>query len=237
MGARDPQPPDPLSASLAGDPLPPEQVSLALLARAQGGDAAALHDLVARYQGRLQRIVRIQLGNSPLRQQHDSMDVVQDTFMAALPKIRDLRPRSAAGLLQWLALIATNQIRDAHDYQRAAKRDARRTVPLQPPSGVDGGSIALPADGVGPSGAAELSEVRELLDAEVALLPEDQRRVVLLRDYCGESWERIAQELHRESGAARQLHQRAWIHLRRALRPMIEGRGATSRNANEQAKP
>lgn len=224
MDPNDSTPRDPLARSLAGDDLPPDNVSLALLARARDGDDIALHDLIARYQDRLHRIVRIQLGSSPLRQAHDSMDLVQNTFLAALPKIRDLQPRSAASLLHWLALIATNEIRDAHDHLRAGKRDARRTVPLQPPSDASVGSIALPGAAVDPADAAELSEVRDLLDAEVALLPEDQRRVVLLRDYCGESWERVAAELHRENGAARQLHQRAWIRLRRALRPAIEGR-------------
>ena len=65
--------------------------------------------------------------------------------------------------------------------------------------------------------------MRELLDEEVSRLPDEQRRVVLLRDYCGEDWDRIAVELDRENGATRQLHQRAWIRLRQALRPRLEG--------------
>ncbi|MEZ6018493.1 MAG: sigma-70 family RNA polymerase sigma factor [Planctomycetota bacterium] len=211
-------------ASLSGEELPQEHVSLALLARAQDGDRDALQELIDRYQDRLRRIVRIQLGASTLRRQHDSMDLVQETFLAALPRIGDLRPRSAASLLQWLALIATNQIRDAYAFEHAAKRDAHRTVPLDAP--VEGRRAAseLPAAASGPAGLAELEEIRELLDAEVALLPADQRRVVLLRDYCGEGWDRIGQDLDREPAAARQLHQRAWIRLRRALRPRLEER-------------
>jgi DNA-directed RNA polymerase specialized sigma24 family protein len=85
--------------------------------------------------------------------------------------------------------------------------------------------VALPsAGGVPPDEKAMLNEVRDLLDEEVARLPDDQRRVVILRDYCGEDWERIAAELDREKAATRQLHQRAWIQLRRALRPKLEGR-------------
>jgi DNA-directed RNA polymerase specialized sigma24 family protein len=116
--------PDPLARSFDG--LPDARTSLDLLARAQGGDRHALEDLVRRYQDRLHRIVSIQLGASPLRRHYDSLDIVQRTFTAAVPKIGDLRPRSAAGLLQWLAIIATNQIRDAHDHEHAAKRDAAR---------------------------------------------------------------------------------------------------------------
>lgn len=204
--------PDLLARSLDG--LPDAQTSLDLLARAQGGDRAALEALLRRYQDRLHRIVSIQLGASPLRRHYDSLDIVQQTFTAALPKIGDVRPRSAAGLLQWLAIIATNQIRDAHDHEHAGKRDVARRASIH--SGVRAADDA-------PDERAMLAEVRALLDDEVARLPDDQRRVVLLRDYCGEAWDEIATELDREQGAARQLHQRAWIQLRRALRPRIDG--------------
>ncbi len=210
---------DPLSQSLSGDELPPERVSLQLLARAQEGDEEALAQLLERYGDRLRRIVRIQLRHSPLRRAQDSMDVVQDTFIAALPKLRDLRLKSAASLLHWLSIIATNQIRDAYGRETADKRDFRLAVPISrenPAHDPAAASVEVPAR------AVEMNELKERLDDAVAELPEDQRRVVVLRDYCGESWERIAAELARETGAARQLHQRAWIRLRRELRPWIE---------------
>ena len=213
---------DQLARSLDG--LPDPRHSLDLLAQAQDGDRQALEDLLRRYQDRIRRIVRIQLGSSPLRRDHDSMDIVQSTFRAALPKIGDLTPRSAASLLQWLALIATNQVRDAYAAQRALKRDIGREVGFDPTQSVDGVAAQLSAPDASPEHRALLNEMRELLDDEVARLPEDQRRVVLLRDYCGEGWDRIAIELERGNGAARELHQRAWIKLRQALRPKLLGR-------------
>jgi RNA polymerase sigma-70 factor (ECF subfamily) len=211
-----------LSASWHASELPSGQLSLALLRRAQEGDRTALHELLDRYGERLRRIVSIQLRSSPLRRLHDSMDIVQETFLAALPKVGELRPKSAASLLDWLAVIATNRIRDAFDHLTAQKRDSRRDVPLaEAPEARDVGNRQVD-EASDPSRAAEMREICELVDAEVAALPHDQRRVVLLRDYCGESWERIAEELERESGAARQLHQRAWIRLRRALRPRLD---------------
>ncbi|MCC7169544.1 MAG: sigma-70 family RNA polymerase sigma factor [Planctomycetes bacterium] len=213
---------DLLSRSLAPEDLPDPQRSLELLARAQGGDRQALEDLLARYQDRLRRIVRIQLG-AKLRRHCDSMDIVQNTFKAALPKIGDLQPRSAASLLQWLAMIATNQLRDVHDHWTTKKRDAQREVRLD--ADPNEGELGLdPADpNASPAEHASMREIRELLDDEVAALPDDQRRVVLLRDYCGEEWDHIAAELGRENPhAARQLHQRAWIRLRQALKPKLE---------------
>lgn len=219
--------PDPfrlLSRSLTPEDLPDPRHSLDLLAQAQAGDRAALEELLTRYQDRIRRIVRIQLGSSSLRRDYDSMDIVQSTFRAALPKIGDLRPRTAAGLLQWLALIATNQLRDAYASQRAAKRDIRRVGPLHPEASGETVEPSAGAAGPAPDEQVLMRELRDLLDAAVERLPGDQRRVVLLRDYCGQDWECIAAELERESGAARQLHQRAWIALRRELRPKLEGR-------------
>ena len=132
-----------------------------------------------------------------------------------------MEARGAASFLQWLSTIAVNEIRDAYDRQIAGKRDLRRETSLSSNSteGVGNHLVALSAL---PEEHVLLAEVRDLLDQEVSRLPEDQRRVVLLRDYCGGSWEEIAAELGRESGAARQLHQRAWIRLRQALRPKLE---------------
>lgn len=189
-----------------------------LLERARGGDQAALGDLITRYQDRLQRIVRIQLQGSILRRHLDSMDLVQETFQAALPKIPDLHPRNPAGLLNWLTVIALNKIRDTYAAYRTAKRDTDREAEL-----TESVCLKLGAGEAMPQEQALMAEVRTLLDDEVARLPADQQRVVLLRDYMGEDWERIAAEMGRESGAARQLHQRAWIRLRQALGPRLRG--------------
>ncbi|MEQ8763104.1 MAG: sigma-70 family RNA polymerase sigma factor [Planctomycetota bacterium] len=219
-----------VSDSLSREHLPGEAVSLALLARAQRGDSEALQELLERYQPRLRRIVRIRLRASRLRQLHDSMDFVQGTLMAALPRIGELRPRSSASLLNWLSILATHQIRDAYDHQHAAKRDVRREVPIDVHGSRDGAAEPAEDSRCDPGRVAELSELRECLDEAVSELSDDQRQVVLLRDYCGEDWDRIAAELGRESGAARQLHQRAWIKLRRRLRPMFGERGSSSQD-------
>jgi hypothetical protein len=57
-------PNDLLARSISHADLPDPGRSLALLALAQAGDRGALEELVTRYQERLRRIVRIQLGAS-----------------------------------------------------------------------------------------------------------------------------------------------------------------------------
>ena len=147
------------------------------------------------------------------------MDLVQNTFVAALPKIGELRPESAASLLNWLSVIAVNQIKDAYGHQHAARRDIRKEQPVDATTPRD---AAVAQDSTHrPDRIAQRAEIRELLDSAIANLPADQRQAVVLRDYCGESWERVGRELQRSSDAARVLHQRAWIRIRRALRPIL----------------
>ena len=212
---------DPLKRSFGDGDLPDPRESLSLLAEAQAGDTTALEELVSRYYARLRRIVRIQLHGSTVGRHLESVDIVQETFRAALPALGDLRPASAASLLQWLAMIATNRIRDAHDGLHTQKRDIGREEGVRGSGDVAEVEHQAAADLIGPDDEAALIELRELLDEHVAALPPDQRRVVLMRDYCGEEWGRIAAELNRDKGAARQLHQRAWIRLRTALRPRL----------------
>jgi RNA polymerase sigma-70 factor, ECF subfamily len=210
-----------LSRALGEVPSPEE--TLQLLDRVRTGDRVALEDLLARFQDRLHRIVRIQLAGSSVRRGLDSMDIVQSTFEAALPRFADLYPRSSAGLLEWLATVALNKIRDAYDYQGAEKRDSAREQALDDSGQLAGRAVEVPrARDADPAETSLLAEVRELLDAAVAELPQDQRDVVLRRDYYGEEWDRIGDALCRSPHASQQLYQRAWIRLRERLRPKLE---------------
>lgn len=216
--------PDALSDSCPG-PLRAEDhaVSRHLLARAQAGDATALDDLLRRYQDRVQRIVRIRLGPD-LRRSVETTDLVQETFQAALRSIGELRVENDADLLNWLARIATNRIRDEHDRLNAQKRGSGRDRALD---GDDSRARAREpvADDTSPVEAAMRSEVREVLDRAIAELPEEYREMVLLRDYCGASWESIAERFPEKSvHAAQQLHQRAWIKVRRLAEPRLRDR-------------
>lgn len=202
--------------------LPDFGVSMDLLYRAQHGDNDALNDLLARYQERLHRIVRIQLG-SRLRRRYESMDFVQEAFRAALPKLAELKPRNNATLLQWLALIALNRIRDADDRESGGKRNMDLEVEIDADDSPGGHRERLEAGGSLPEAKALKREVRKMLDEAISRLPDAQRRVVLLRDYIGADWSDIALELKRPTvHAARQLHQHAWIKLRRELGPKLE---------------
>lgn len=198
--------------------------SIALLARARAGDGGALGELVARYQEPLLRVVRIRLGPG-MRRWLESGDIVQETYQALLRDLGRLELEHGDDLVQWLARVATNRIRDQHDRMRAQKRDPEREHALED----DAVSQAAPAAGLAaedtaPPDGAMRREVREILDDAIADLSQEYREAILLRDFCGASWEQVARELGRESvHAAQQLHQRAWIKVRRLAEPRLRG--------------
>ena len=212
MGSLEESCPGPLDAPQSG-------LALELLARAQAGNAEALDELIRRYHERLLRIVRIRLGptGTGLRRFLESADIAQETWKAALGALDDLRVRGEPDLLAWLARIATNEVRDQLDRVRAQRRSLEREQPL--PSEAGGEPIDPHTD---PGARAARGELAEILDQAIAELPEHYREVILLRDYCGSDWETIAPRVGSPSvHAAQQLHQRAWIRVRRLAAPRL----------------
>lgn len=216
--------PDPLQSSIDSD-LPELTESMYLVGRAQAGDREALDHLLERYQDRLRRIVRVRLG--PRLSAHvEIMDIVQETCAVAARRIEHLELHSPASILHWLSRIAENQIRDAHDYHFAQKRDRRRDqrIDAQRDDESTASPPALQGSTTMPDERAWKNELREILDEALSTMPEDQREVILERDYCGADWEHVARQLERPNvHAVQELHRRAWIRLRRLVKPKLGG--------------
>lgn len=216
---------DPLLSSCPGLRSAAElENSVSLLARARAGDRAALGDLVSRHQEQLLRIVRIRLGTG-MRRWVESGDIVQETYQALVREIGRLELEHGEDLVQWLAHVATNRIRDQHDRARAQKRDGERERALEDDAASQTSpAFELAAEDTAPPERAMRREVREILDGAIAELSAEYREAILLRDFCGASWEHVARELGRDSvHAAQQLHQRAWIKVRKAAEPQLRG--------------
>lgn len=213
--------------------LPDVTESMRLVVAAQGGDELALDALLRRYEDRVRRIVRIRL-NGKLRGYVESMDIVQETYQAALKRIDALELRGTASILQWLSTIAENKVTDAHRFFFGQKRDRDREVHMtDTPRGERSAGVELATDEKNPSDEAAHNELAQLVDESVAELPDDYREVILLRTYYGHDWEEVARLSGRPGGdAARQLHRRARIRLGRILRGKLphdmadEGDGA-----------
>lgn len=205
-------PGDLLHSSVPGDLDDPVRTA-DLVLRARAGDARAWQELVTRHAPRLRRIVRVRLGPG-LRRWVDSEDVVQETYRAVLAGPAGLDIEREADVLAWLARVAENRLRDLHDEAHARRRDVDRRLEL------DGDQLPVREDS--PSELAWHRELEDIVDGALAELSPEHREVILLRDYCGSSWEAVAASLGSPSlHAAQQLHQRAWIKLRRLVAPRL----------------
>jgi len=195
------------------DPAPDSQESIELLRRARDGDRAALGLLFARYEDRIRRIVRLRMGPK-LRGVLESVDLVQETYLAAARGFDGFQGGERGSVIHWLARIAENQVRDAADRWSRARRDVEREVRLAGPDASSAGGGREPVDrGRSPSEEAARRELREVYDGCVAELPPRYREIVLLRDYELLDWSEIVPLTGGSVHAAQELHRRAQLKL------------------------
>jgi RNA polymerase sigma-70 factor (ECF subfamily) len=164
-----------------------------LIARVLAGDHAAFDDLLRRHSGPLLASLRARL-----RDREDARDVLQETWLRAFERLRELR--DPARLRAWLLSIALN----------LARARKRRAAPL---------SLEAP-DVSEPAALDEHTEEREELAelrARIAELPERQREVVDLRVSHELSHAEIARLLGITEEASRASHYQALKRLQAAL--------------------
>jgi len=179
-----------------------------------------LEELFQLHFERVVRVVRVHM-NAALRSRMESVDLVQDTFAAALRGCDALGAVEPASATRWLAAIARNQVRDASKRALALRRDASREEPFDAEARSRHASATAP-----PAALVERRELAALVRCCVGRLAGDRRRVVLMRDYEGASWHSIARALGRSTGAVQMLHARACSELQHRLRSVgVRGLG------------
>ena len=129
----------------------------------------------------------------------EAQDLTSHVFHQALANLGKFKWRGAP-FVTWLFRIAANSIADQ------AKRRAREQGNTETPTTDNPAETDL-----------EDSERRAHLFRAVDKLPEDQRRVILLRFAAEKSVREIASELGRSEGAVKQLQFRALENLRARL--------------------
>ncbi len=189
-----------------------------LVALAKDGDASALDRLCAIYGDRVRQIVRLRMGNE-LRSKLQSMDVVQDAFIAALRGMKDFTYENEGDFLRWLAAITENRIRDHLEKFHAGRRDIRREIPLDA-SGQSSKDTFVqtvgPVDVTTPSMVVSKREELDRLEKAMDKLTPEYRQVILLAKMEGLSGAELAEKLGKSPGAARALLCRALAALSQA---------------------
>jgi len=195
--------------------------TIQLIGLHRDGDRAALDELFKRYEDRVRRIVRVRMG-AFLRSRAEVEDVVQETLLAAFKDLDRYEQREGARLIDWMARIAENKLRNLCEHELAQKRDPGREVAIEDLREKDGHSSMgwdLASPSTPPPGRLVAKEMAEVIDQCLAELPEREREVILLVDYAREEtvgkiddidWEYVTQQTGRPTvAAAQQLHRRA----------------------------
>jgi RNA polymerase sigma factor (sigma-70 family) len=168
--------------------------SFVLLRRHQRGEDRAGDDLVRHYQDALKRYVRVVLG-ARLRRAHESVDVVQDVFLSALPKLADFDYRGPGSVFRYLKTVARHRVANLGERERLPRTDGDPTT--------DPFWLGREQTTEG-SGLEELlrSELHAVLDEAASRLNERDREIIALRHHFGADWEEIQSALDLPTRAA-----------------------------------
>jgi len=163
------------------------------LRRAQRGDERAWRALIDCYQRPVHALIWRMLAG---RARHRVPDLTQETFVRVLQALPGFEPAGTASLSTWILTIAT----------RLTLNELRR-VPHE----------SLEREPVGrerADGDAERQRLGAAIAAAMATLGDDQRAVVVLREYHELSYDEIAEALEIDVGTVKSRLSRAKAALR-----------------------
>lgn len=175
-----------------------------LIRRSQQGDIESFNGLVERYQGLVYNLALRMLGRREAAE-----DATQQTFLSAYRGVSHFR---AGSFRAWLLRIAANACYDALRRLRRHPTVSLEELTLAPETSFD---VADP--GESPEAYTLRQEQGRCLRDGIALLPADQRMVVILVDVQGLSYEEVAQALGTSVGTVKSRLSRARSRLRHYL--------------------
>ena len=187
------------------------------LPAARAGSPEALGQALEACRDYLLRIAEGELG-SDLQAKGGASDLVQGTMLDAIRGFAHFQGNTQAELLQWLRRLLLNNLADfTRQYRDTAKRQIGQEVRLEgdDSSAERGGGLA--AAWLSPSGEAMAHEQAEAIRHAVERLPDDYRRVLVLRYQEERSFEEIGDLLGLTANAARKLLLRAVERVQREL--------------------
>jgi RNA polymerase sigma-70 factor (ECF subfamily) len=150
-----------------------------LVARSRGGDLDSFNQLVLRWERPIYALAYRVIGR-----EEDARDVAQETFLRAFRALGGFKGQ--AKFSSWLYRITLNLCRDWI-------RRERRTPIAQAPEGVDLVDLAgeaTPAESI--EDLVSRKQLSEAVAKAMALLPEEQRTAIILKEYHGLTFQEIA---------------------------------------------
>jgi RNA polymerase sigma-70 factor, ECF subfamily len=184
------------------------------LAAARAGSADALGQALEACRFYLLLIAQRELDPN-LRAKGGASDIVQETFLEAQRAFGKFQGTSDEELRAWLRRILLNNLGDfTRRYRGTDMRAVDREVGLAGEGSSAEAGANLSADASTPSAHALEQEESDLLVQAIERLPDDYRRVILLRYREELSFEEIGERMNRSPAAVRKLWARAMVRLR-----------------------
>ena len=189
-----------------------DQVDQEFVSRVQRGDKSAYDMLVRKYQHRVTQLV-----NRYVKDPSEAQDVAQEAFIKAYRAL--VRFRGDSAFYTWLYRIAINTAKN-HLVARARRsfnnevdfQEAEHSVSSLQLCNLDTPEKLLLND-----------EIIENIQQTIDELPENMRKVIILRELEGLSYEAIAKTLDCPVGTVRSRIFRAREAIDKRLQPLLEG--------------
>ena len=184
----------------------------ALVRAIQAGDMAAFDQMVVKHKDKLFNMVYWFLGDY-----QEANDCSQEIFIKVFKSIKKFRSESSFST--WLYRIAINTCKNR--LKSSAYRWKKKTVPLENPESLEQGNLYYKIQNDSPSPANELEKKERLMMIQKAIngLPQEQNRVIVLRDIQGLSYQEIVDVTGLNIGTVKSRLARARMELRKNLAP------------------
>jgi RNA polymerase sigma-70 factor (ECF subfamily) len=183
-------------------------IDASLVARAQQGEMVAFEVLVVKYQRRVAATIR-----RVVHEDRIAEELTQEVFLSVFVALPSFRPDG--DFAAWLFTIARNA---ARSYLRSAqnRQDDRPVHWLDEAAGSERFGVAP-----SPEEEAMAQQLFASIDAEVAGLPEVQRRALLMREIDGLDYQAIEAALEQPVNTVKSHIFRARETIARRVRPLL----------------
>ena len=169
-----------------------EEKILSIIREVQSGDVNAFEDIVREYEKNVYNIALRMTGD-----REDALDVSQEAFLKAYHALGSFRGDSKFSV--WLYRIVSNA---CLDFLRERKRRAEVSLSVGDDEG-ESAETEIRDESLSPETLFERKLTREAVQRGLLSLPEDQRKILLLREIQGFSYEEIGRVLSLESGTVK----------------------------------
>ncbi len=174
---------------------------------AQRGDVESFNELVRLFEGRVYTLCYRMLGDA-----ESAADAAQDAFLSAFRNLKSFRGGS---FRSWMLRIATNT---CYDVLRVRKRRPSVSLDIEADDESASSPLQIADTAESPDDFAQRRELAAAIQQGLAVLPDEQRIVLILSDIQGLAYEEIAQITNSNLGTIKSRLSRGRARLREVLK-------------------